>query len=99
MRRFKVRKLFSIGTHSRFFNAIERDGFYVRVPAGKQFYLYITQTVDEDDAKIGGTLTASFHAADDASPTPSPALATTAVSHLSFHDVHAFDPFIPTDTP
>jgi len=53
-------------------NAIERDGFYVRVPAGKQFYLYITQTVDEEDAKIGGTLTAALHAAGDASPTPSP---------------------------
>jgi hypothetical protein len=53
--------------------AIERDGFYVRVPAGKQFYLYITQTVDEDDAKIGGTLTASLHATDAASPTSSPA--------------------------
>jgi hypothetical protein len=53
-------------------NAIERDGFYVRVPAGKQFYLYITQTVDEDDAKIGGTLTAALHATDDASSTPSP---------------------------
>ncbi len=24
-------------------------------PAGKQFYLYVTQTIDEDDAKIGGT--------------------------------------------
>ena len=35
---------------------IERDGFYVRVPAGKQFYLYITQTIDQDDAKIGGSL-------------------------------------------
>src|ERR1700681_1373405 len=54
-------------------NAIERDGFYVRVPAGKQFYLYITQTVDEDDAKIGGTLTAALHAADAPSPTPPPA--------------------------
>jgi hypothetical protein len=53
--------------------AIERDGFYVRVPAGKQFYLYITQTVDEDDAKIGGTLTAALHGADTASPTPPPA--------------------------
>jgi hypothetical protein len=55
--------------------AIERDGFYVRVPAGKQFYLYITQTVDEDDAKIGGTLTASLDQPDPtasatASPTP-----------------------------
>lgn len=36
--------------------AIERDGFYVRVPAGKQFYLYVTQTLDQDDARIGGTL-------------------------------------------
>ncbi len=53
--------------------AIERDGFYVRVPAGKQFYLYITQTVDEDDAKIGGTVTASLDPDDAASPTPSPA--------------------------
>ncbi|MEQ1854735.1 MAG: hypothetical protein ABMA01_24470, partial [Chthoniobacteraceae bacterium] len=34
---------------------IERDGFYVRVPAGKQFYLYITQTVDRAEAQIGGT--------------------------------------------
>ncbi len=50
---------------------IERDGFYVRVPAGKQFYLYITQTVDEKDAKIGGTLTASLQPT--ASPLPSAA--------------------------
>jgi len=50
---------------------IERDGFYVRVPAGKQFYLYITQTVDEKDAKIGGTLTASLQPI--ASPSPSAA--------------------------
>ena len=27
--------------------AIARDGFYVRVPAGKQFYLYVTQTIDQ----------------------------------------------------
>jgi hypothetical protein len=35
---------------------IQRDGFYVRVPAGKQFYLYVTQTIDRNDATIGGTL-------------------------------------------
>ena len=76
--------------------AIERDGFYVRVPAGKQFYLYITQTVDEDDAKIGGTLTASLHAADAASPTPpsaaqrplfAPVLPDTTPSNPSSTDV------------
>ena len=58
--------------------AIERDGFYVRVPAGKQFYLYITQTVDEQDAKIGGTMTAALHAAETATPTPPPARSTIA---------------------
>jgi hypothetical protein len=26
--------------------AIARDGFFVRVPAGKQFYLYVTETMD-----------------------------------------------------
>jgi hypothetical protein len=49
---------------------IERDGFYVRVPAGKQFYLYVTQTLDQDDAKIGGTLATSLQPADIASPVP-----------------------------
>ena len=51
---------------------IERDGFYVRVPAGKQFYLYITQTIDEQDAKIGGTLAASLQAVSSPSPSPTP---------------------------
>lgn len=37
------------------FDSIQRDGFYVRVPAGKQFYLYVTQTIDESQAAIGGT--------------------------------------------
>lgn len=36
-------------------DSIQRDGFYVRVPAGKQFYLYVTQTVDKATASIGGT--------------------------------------------
>ena len=34
---------------------ISRDGFYVRVPAGKQFYLYVTQTIDRDKAVLGGS--------------------------------------------
>jgi len=37
-------------------DSIKRDGFYVRVPAGKQFYLYVTQTIDLDDAKQGQSL-------------------------------------------
>jgi len=34
-------------------DSIKRDGFYVRVPAGKQFYLYVTQTIDLDNAQQG----------------------------------------------
>lgn len=36
-------------------DTIEREGFFVRVPAGKQFYLYVTQTVDVAKATVGGT--------------------------------------------
>ncbi|HXI72229.1 MAG TPA: TrbI/VirB10 family protein [Verrucomicrobiae bacterium] len=37
------------------FDAIQKDGFYVRVPSGKQFYLYVLQTIDAADASPGGT--------------------------------------------
>jgi hypothetical protein len=35
--------------------SIERDGIYVRVPAGKQFYLYVTETLDLGRARHGAT--------------------------------------------
>lgn len=38
----------------RILETIERDGFYVRVPSGKQFYLYVLQTLDRSEAVIGG---------------------------------------------
>jgi Bacterial conjugation TrbI-like protein len=28
------------------YEAIERDGFFIRVPAGKEFYLYVTEDID-----------------------------------------------------
>jgi type IV secretory pathway VirB10-like protein len=37
-------------------DSIKRDGFYVRVPAGKQFYLYVTQTIDLEKAQRGESL-------------------------------------------
>jgi hypothetical protein len=40
-------------------DTIQRDGFYVRVPAGKQFYLYVRQTIDKSDAVLGGTRVAA----------------------------------------
>lgn len=46
---------------------IQRDGFYVRVPAGKQFYLYATQTIDRTKAVLGGSrLTAKAREQEDA---------------------------------
>jgi uncharacterized protein YcgL (UPF0745 family) len=31
--------------------SIARDGFYLRVPAGKPFYLYLTETLDRSQAR------------------------------------------------
>jgi hypothetical protein len=39
----------------RIYDAIQKDGFYVRVASGKQFYLYVLQTIDRADAEIGGS--------------------------------------------
>lgn len=33
---------------------IMRDGFFIRVEAGKQFYLYVRQVINLNDAKVGG---------------------------------------------
>ena len=35
-------------------DSIQKNGFYVRVASGKQFYLYILQTIDRADATLGG---------------------------------------------
>jgi hypothetical protein len=37
------------------YDSIQKNGFYVRVPSGKQFYLYVLQTIDAADASFGGT--------------------------------------------
>lgn len=39
----------------RIYDSIQKDGFYVRVPSGKQFYLYVLQTIDRADAMIRGS--------------------------------------------
>jgi Bacterial conjugation TrbI-like protein len=36
------------------YDSIQKNGFYVRVPSGKQFYLYVLQTIDTADASLGG---------------------------------------------
>lgn len=52
-----------LDTYARqIYETIQRDGFYVRVPAGKQFYVYVTQTIDKAKAQIGGTRFAAVKA-------------------------------------
>jgi hypothetical protein len=36
------------------YDSIQKNGFYVRVSSGKQFYLYVLQTIDRADAALGG---------------------------------------------
>lgn len=33
---------------------VSTQGYFVRVPAGKEFYIFVPQTIDLDDAMIGG---------------------------------------------
>lgn len=59
--------------------SIEVDGVYVRVPAGKPFYLYIGQTVDLAQARRGGSVvTPSMTAASTALPVGRPGRPATA---------------------
>jgi hypothetical protein len=53
----------------RIYEAVQRDGFYVRVPSGKQFYLYVLQTIDRDAATLGSSTT-PFAESDLAKPVP-----------------------------
>lgn len=55
-----------LDTYARqIYETIQRDGFYVRVPAGKQFYLYVTQTLDKSRAMVGGTRLAAIKATEE----------------------------------
>ena len=58
-------------------DTIQRDGFYVRVPAGKEFYLYVTQTIDKSDAVVGGTRFSTIETNEEP---------TTVVGLLSHHN-------------
>jgi len=40
--------------------AIAHDGFFVRVPAGKQFYLYVTETIDQAKGTRGNVANAEI---------------------------------------
>ncbi len=63
----------------RIYDAIQKDGFYVRVPSGKQFYLYVIQTIDRADATVAGS-TKAFAEEDKSKPTPLPASTKTPLT-------------------
>jgi hypothetical protein len=52
-------------------DSIQKNGFYVRVPSGKQFYLYVLQTIDAADASLGGTAIPVTQENDEQPPTKS----------------------------
>ena len=52
-------------------DSIQKNGFYVRVPSGKQFYLYVLQTIDAADASLGGTAIPLTQENDEQLPTKS----------------------------
>lgn len=69
----------------RIYDAIQKDGFYVRVPRGKQFYLYVLQTIDRSDATIGGSLKPFVTEDKDGAPA-APPLAASGAGHPPIPD-------------
>ncbi len=65
----------------RIYEAIQKDGFYVRVPSGKQFYLYVVQTIDRANATVAGS-TKAFAEEDKSTPSPSPAFTKSSSTPL-----------------
>ena len=49
---------------------IRKEGIFVRVPAGKQMYLYVTHTIDRSSAKIGNLRVGAIAPPPLSSPTP-----------------------------
>jgi hypothetical protein len=47
------------GYAKQIYESIQREGFFVRVPAGKQFYVYVTQTIDRAKASHGAYIARS----------------------------------------
>ncbi len=74
----------------RIYETIQRDGFYVRIPSGKQFYLYVLQTIDRAKARVGaaGTIATT----NDLAMQPTTPAATSVVRVPSELDYHPFNP-------
>ncbi len=51
---------------------IERNGYFVRVAAGKEFYVYVLETVNPENAKVAGARVQDREPAPETSPAPPP---------------------------
>lgn len=49
-----VGEVFEMYAH-RTLREIEENGYFVRVPAGKEFYVYVVESIDPADAQVAGT--------------------------------------------
>ena len=81
----------------RIYDAIQKDGFYVRVASGKQFYLYVLQTIDRADATVGGSAKAFAEEDKSTLPTPqeSPAISAAPMPPQAFAKPTSTPPFQP----
>lgn len=78
----------------RIMQLIERDGAYVRVPAGKQFYLYLREPLLMDKARLGASLSREI-----AAPAPVPAKRAESGPNLASAGSHASPPPPPAASP
>jgi hypothetical protein len=51
-------------------DTVKREGIFIRVPAGTDFYLYVTQTLDASQARVGASM--AVHGTDSSSSKPTP---------------------------
>jgi hypothetical protein len=61
---------------------IEQNGYYVRVPAGKEFYVYVLESVNPDKAKMAGSAIVA-PAKERASPPASSAIPAESISNAA----------------
>lgn len=68
-----VAEVFDMYAH-RTLRDIEQNGYFVRVPAGKEFYVYVAEAVDPEKARIAGARNEPAPSAPPArsAPTPQP---------------------------
>lgn len=66
-----VAEVFDLYAH-RTLRDIEQNGYFVRVPAGKEFYVYVAESVDPEKARVAGAKPEAEVPAPPTAPPPAP---------------------------